>query len=439
MDVRKFLPPPPTLPVEYQFDFHLNHNPDHPAFMHPRSDGTFKTYTYSDIVPAIHHCANFFVSQICASPGKTPIIAVVGTSDALTYSVALMGILRAGMTAFPISPRFSVEITALLINTVKPSYMLPRGILDKHDRSLDQPALIIHSSGSTSLHPKTIKWSSKFYLNNAEVIDFAPIDFEGQIFGLQGLEPFHSFGLCCLSWMTRVGFTISLLNPKDDTSLIPANHSTIYENLKKVSPSVAYIWSQDSEKRNFLKTLLVMTGGRVLSKTCAQKLIDSDVQLTIGYGSTESGSITVFNSSALNKKDWQYFRPFLRETKFIRRDDGFSSMIVVSTPTRELPLCNTTYQGLPGYDPGDLFLEHATHIGHFSVVGRLSDQLMLSSGEVVNPEELAWKLNQLFFSNSGNAFFNTSWQILENELLKHPTFMNFSEEWHLEDNPNNQK
>ncbi|KAJ3806634.1 hypothetical protein EV368DRAFT_68346 [Lentinula lateritia] len=431
MDVRKFLPPPPTLPVEYQFDFHLNHNPDHPAFMHPRSDGTFKTYTYSDIVPAIHHCANYFLSQICASPGKTPIIAIVGTSDALTYSVALMGILRAGMTAFPISPRFSVEIIALLINAVKPSYMLvsstkkqiiediklclssdnrpvvleiptyeiifhgePRGILNKHDRSLDQPALIIHSSGSTSLHPKTIKWSSKFYLNNAETkalitqIDFAPIDFERQIFGLQGLEPFHSFGLCCLSWMTRVGFTISLLNPKDDASLIPANHSTIYENLKRVSPSVAYIWSQDSEKRNFLKTLLVMTGGRVLSKACAQKLIDSDVQLTIGYGSTESGSITVFNSSALNKKDWQYFRPFLRETKFIRRDDGFSSMIVVSTPTRELPLCNTTYQGLPGYDPGDLFLEHTTHIGHFSVVGRLSDQLILSSGEVVNPEEL---------------------------------------------------
>ncbi|KAJ3928039.1 MAG: hypothetical protein NXY57DRAFT_1064096 [Lentinula lateritia] len=434
MDAKCFVPPPSTLPVEFQFDFHLSHNSDHPVFIHPRSDGTIKTYTYADITPAIHRYASVLLSSISVDQGSAPIIAFITTSanlkDAFTYSLAIMGVLRAGMTAFPISPRFSPEIIAHIINDVKPTHVLVnlerkeavdqimalvnpehrpsvfpmpsyhniiRGdfyeIPNKHQRSVDEPALIIHSSGSTSRYPKTIKWTSNFYLNNAQTIEFSPIVFAGKIFGLQGLEPFHSFGLCCLSWMTRVGFVMALLDPEDTASLIPASFTTIYNSYKQILPSITYlgansleVWSQDSEKMHLLQTMLVMTGGRVLNKKCAKRLLDNDVRLTLGYGSTESGSITVFNS--LGMRDWDYFCPSIAEVNFVRREDGLFSLIVMSTSSRQLPVYNATYKGSPGYDTGDLFREHTTKPGYFSVVGRLGDQIMLSSGEMVNPEEI---------------------------------------------------
>ncbi|KAJ4493538.1 hypothetical protein C8J55DRAFT_602138 [Lentinula edodes] len=435
MYAKHFIPPPSTLAVELQFDFHLSHNSDYPVVIHPLGDGTLKTYTYSDIVPAIHRCASFFLSSISVDQGTTPIVAFSTTSDALTYSVVLLGVLRAGMTAFPISPRFSPDIIAHLISVVKPSHILvnterlplinqiialskyrpevlqmpeystifsegPYSIPETHSRPMDTTALIIHSSGSTSLYPKTIEWSSAFYLTNAQTVDLAPMHLAGQLVGLQSLEPFHSLGLCFLNWLAHAGFVMALLDPGDSASLIPAGPDIIFNNLKQTSPSVIYasaylleVWSEDPNKRDFLKSTVVITAGRVLNKSCAKKLLDSNVQLTSGYGSTESGSISIISS--LGAQDWDYFCPCLPEVKFIQRNDGLYSMTVVSTPSRKLPVCNTMYNGIPGYDMGDLFREHAVKKDYFSVVGRSGDQIMLSTGEMVDPTVIESMLCQM--------------------------------------------
>ncbi|GAW08651.1 acetyl- synthetase-like protein [Lentinula edodes] len=361
MYTKQFIPPPSTLAVELQFDFHLSHNSDYPVIIHPLGDGTLKTYTYSDIVPAIHRCASFFLSSISVDQGTRPIVAFSTTSDALTYSVVLLGVLRAGMTAFPISPRFSPDIIAHLISVVKPTLskyrpeVLPMpeystifseesySIPETHSRPMDTTALIIHSSGSTSLYPKTIEWSSDFYLTNAQTVDFAPMHLAGKLVGLQSLEPFHSLGLCFLNWLAHAGFVMALLDPGDSASLIPAGPDIIFNNLKQTSPSVIYasaylleVWSEDPNKRDFLKSTVVITAGRVLNKSCAKKLLDSNVQLTSGYGSTESGSISIISS--LGAQDWDYFCPCLPEVKFVQRNDGLYSMTVVSTPSQSM-LC----------------------------------------------------------------------------------------------------
>ncbi|KAJ4469967.1 hypothetical protein C8J55DRAFT_551543 [Lentinula edodes] len=449
-----FVPPPPTLAVELQFDFHFSHNPNYPVFLHTQSDGALKSYTYSDIVPAIHRCASSLLSSISVNYEKTPVIAFISSADALTYSMVLLGILRAGMTAFPISPRFTPDVIAHLISAVKPTHIIMNAeraattdqIMrltnseDKpivlpmptyhdifcgesnltpinHQRHMEEPAVIIHSSGSTSQFPKTITWSSLFYLNNAQTIgmivllqiltmfkshpDFVSQNINGKVIGLQSLEPFHSLGICFISWMARVGFVMALLDPEDSASLIPASSDVIYNSYQQTSPSLIYaganlleIWSEDPEKIDFLKSMsAVITAGRVLNRHCARKLLDSNVLLTIGYGSTETGSLSILDS--LCAHDWEYFCPPIPEIKFIVRDDGLLSLTVLSTERRRLPVCNTIYQGKPGYDTGDLFREHRSRKGYFAPVGRLGDQLMLSTGEMVDPDAIESKISHL--------------------------------------------
>ncbi|KAJ3820104.1 hypothetical protein F5880DRAFT_1615858 [Lentinula raphanica] len=434
-----FVPPPSTLAVEYQFDFHLSHNPNHPAFVCPEADNSMlKTYTYAVVVPAIHRCALFFQSSVPFGKDQEspPVIAFVTTSDALTYSIALLGVLRAGMTAFPISPRFSATVIAHLISAVKPSHVVvnsgraaimneimkelnlenknnlqilemptyekifveePYKSCAMHNRPMNRTALIIHSSGSTSLCPKTIAWTSDFYAVNAQTIDYATIHFTGRRVGLQCLEPFHSLGICFLNWMVHTGFVMALLNPKDSLSQVPANPDLIFKSYIQTSPSIIYATPQlleDSEKCKFLSSSsAVATAGRALNRECARRLLDSGVPLGIGYGSTESGSISIYSS--LGEKYWDYFHPLQAEVNFVPQDNGLFSMIVSSSPTRQLPVTNTESNGLIAYDPGDLFQEHPTLNGFFRVVGRSGDQIMLSTGEIVEPTVIESTICQL--------------------------------------------
>ncbi|KAJ3770019.1 hypothetical protein FB446DRAFT_790862 [Lentinula raphanica] len=420
-----FVPPPLTMAVEYQFDFHLSHNPNYPAFVCPEADNsTLRTYTYADVVPAIHRCALFFQSSVPFGKDQEspPVIAFVTTSDALTYSMALLGVLRAGMTAFPISPRFSATVIAHLISAVKPSHVVvnsegaaimneimkeldlenknnlqilgmptyerifaeePYKSCAKHNRPMNRTALIIHSSGSTSLCPKTIAWTSDFYAVNAQTIDYATIHFTGRTVGLQCLEPFHSLGICFLNWMVHTGFVMALLNPKDNLSQVPADPGLVFNSYIQTSPSIIYATPQ----------LLEATAGRALNRDCARKLLDSGVPLGIGYGSTESGSISIYGS--LGKKHWDYFYPLQAEVNFVSQDNGFFSMLVSSSPTRQLPVTNTRINGILAYDPGDLFQEHPTDKGFFRVVGRSGDQIMLSTGEIVEPTVIENTICQL--------------------------------------------
>ncbi|KAJ3710840.1 hypothetical protein C8R42DRAFT_757307 [Lentinula raphanica] len=425
-----FVPPPLTMAVEYQFDFHLSHNPNHPAFVCPEADNsTLRTYTYADVVPAIHRCALFFQSSVPFGKDQEtpPVIAFVTTSDwvkkpnvildALTYSIALLGVLRAGMTAFPISPRFSATVIAHLISAVKPSHVVvdsegaaimneimkkldlenknnlqilgmptyerifveePYKSCAMHNRPMNRTALIIHSSGSTSLCPKTIAWTSDFYAVNAQTI-----------------------GICFLNWMVHTGFVMALLNPKDNLSRVPADPDLVFKSYIQTSPSIIYatpqlleIWSQDSEKCKFLSSSsAVATAGRALNRDCARKLLDSGVPLGIGYGSTESGSISIYGS--LGKKHWDYFHPLQAEVNFVPQDNGFFSMLVSASPTRQLPVSNTRNNGILAYDPGDLFQEHPTDKGFFRIVGRSGDQIMLSTGEIVEPTVIESTICQL--------------------------------------------
>ncbi|KAJ3993681.1 hypothetical protein F5050DRAFT_1810303 [Lentinula boryana] len=180
-----FIPPPTSLSVELQLDFHAANNATHPFIVYPMENGDLRTYTFADVVPKIHQVADFVQHQLSSHSPST--IAFIATSDSLTSFMIIMGILRAGMSAFPVSPRFSPEVLSKLMMEVRPTYVMsedkfmlmevlntiPDGerptVLDlpsramifssnqaipplpEHGRTLSSPQYVIHSSDAHSL------------------------------------------------------------------------------------------------------------------------------------------------------------------------------------------------------------------------------------------------------------------------------------------------
>ncbi|KAF9254799.1 acetyl-CoA synthetase-like protein [Marasmius fiardii PR-910] len=432
----QFTPAPPDLAVEFQYDFHLLTNPSYPVIVHPIGNQQLKHYTYSDIVPAIHRAAQSLQiatgypqetgDQSCVR--EAPIVAVIATTDSLTYLINILGILRAGMTAFPISPRFSPNIISHLIKDIMPSHILVNEearhladealqhldvvkappvlsmptyedlfapgtsqLLPKHSRGVHEPALIIHSSASTSKFPKTIPWTSSFYLRNSDIIDYSAEPLIGKVFGLQSLELFHSVGLAFLGWVARAGFVMALLNPEDLCSKSPADANTVFKGYTETQPSFIYASTHlletlatDPIKRNFMKSAIVITGGKVMSKQCGDALVADGIRISMAFGSTETGSVVLVSTP--HTKDWEYFcAPEVPEFKFILQEDGLYALTVLSTQHRQLPVCNTEYNGQPAFNTGDLFMAHKVKKNCYCVFGRRSDQIMLATGEMVNP------------------------------------------------------
>ncbi|KAF5366907.1 hypothetical protein D9757_011397 [Collybiopsis confluens] len=447
-----FVAPPPSLALEFQFDFHLLHNPTHVIAVHPLSNGTLKIYTFADVVPRIHELAYYLHTEVNASTrssnqcsNRTPIIAILATLDAFTYFMVIMGILRAGMIAFPISPRFSPSVTAYLIDTVQPSHILtdersqhltrnalhlvqgsvkPCEILapsfeqiftpkhantyfPKHSRDLHDIAYVIHSSSSSAMFPKTIHCSAHFMLKNAEVIGVGALSFCGTcISELAGeLLCLYQKGCTAHTSKARSGFAMALLNPLDPSSIIPASPKTIFEGFLSTNPSYVYaspalieIWAHSPKITLFLASIkTVITAGKRLNKAVGDALVERGVHINVAFGSTETGAISILSPD--QGMDWEYFyAPPIQEFQFGRRPDGYYSLIVLSTQNRTLPVCNTTYAETPAYDPGDIFMKHPTKEHHYCVIGRSSDQIMLMSGEMVNPapiEEIILRHQQI--------------------------------------------
>ncbi|KAJ3836127.1 hypothetical protein EV361DRAFT_211914 [Lentinula raphanica] len=424
-----FVPPPMSVPLELQLDFHSVNNSAHPFVTHPLANGDLKTYSYADIVPKIHQVAKFFQRQVTSDSRTSHVVAFIATPDALTSFMIIMGILRAGLTAFPISPRFSPEVVSRLLMEVKPAYIiaeegymplkaistishgngpilldLPNEALELsssqdtelmplHHRASDEPAYIIHSSATSGPYPKTIRCSSDFMLRNAELIDYVRDDLRGKIVGMQSAEFFHFIGLAFLNWAVRAGFVMAFLNPQDQKSKFPAHPNFIFQGYVQTRPSLIYAsprlietWATDSDKLPLLRSATINTAGKMLNKQVGDFLACNGVRINVGFGSTETGAICMMSDD--QGMDWEYFyAPPVPEFKFIERPNfnGLYGLVVQSSNRRKLSVYNTSYNEVAAYDTGDLFMKHPTKPDHYKVIGRISDQIMLSTGEVINP------------------------------------------------------
>lgn len=81
-----FTLPPIDLPLEYALDFHLEKNPDHVAITYPSGDSKdLKSYSYRDLVPAIHRAGQAVLESFTESTRATsPVVVIIIKTGAQT-------------------------------------------------------------------------------------------------------------------------------------------------------------------------------------------------------------------------------------------------------------------------------------------------------------------------------------------------------------------
>ncbi|KAG5341463.1 hypothetical protein C0989_010220 [Termitomyces sp. Mn162] len=122
-----FAPPPldGSLTIPEIYEYHLEYNGDHPLFLYDFNDEAV-TVQWKQAVHAIRRAARIIHREVQPPPcmpnktDKAPVIAILAVIGRRfqVLSVFTSGIIRAGFTAFPISPRNSdVGINNLLQKT----------------------------------------------------------------------------------------------------------------------------------------------------------------------------------------------------------------------------------------------------------------------------------------------------------------------------------
>ncbi|KAF5372437.1 hypothetical protein D9757_009922 [Collybiopsis confluens] len=407
-----------SIPDIYDWNFH--NNPDYPVFTYQNDQGRRLFASYGAVVPAAHkaafHVSNTLGLDISADRGSYPTVALLTTADTVTTYTTLIGMLHLGLLVFPISPRFSPQVIAhlleksnatavlvsddwlhglasnaidILMNSgskhrISGVFFLPQytdlyesssiiKFLPKKEMNTETPALLVHTSCSTSQYPKVIAWTVGMNFQQARGPATGTRELVGKVLGCFAIEPFHGIGLLLLFWMPSTGITMGTFRPRS-----PA-----------VVPKPDAEWSTDNTKIDFLAKMQgVLSGGKAIRKAAGDLLASRGVSLRNMYGSTESGHLSAVPSPHLDR-DWEYFTLHQQcKVEFDPIGDGSFHAIVLPSVTHDPPSLNTMFGENQAYATGDLFFPHPHKPGYWKFFGRMDARIMLSSGLVVNASHI---------------------------------------------------
>ncbi|KAH7925193.1 acetyl-CoA synthetase-like protein [Leucogyrophana mollusca] len=425
-----------TLPEIY--DWHYENNPQHPVFLYTRSTGEKCFCPYSEVVPAAHRAGRYVADaagiDLTADASTFPLVAIFAATDTVTYFTTLIGALRAGIRVLNISPRFSAEVIAHLLSTTKATRVfvgtestlngllqdalnvlkktqganvpglspmptfgdiyVSDGIFKRlpvQKQDFSAPTIIVHSSGSSGAYPKPIVWNARSQLQSCMLPQYGVHDLCGQIFAYHAMELFHASGLFFLSWLPSAGFILGTFAPATPATCPTAE--SVFSEVEKIQPSYMFAppaliskWSQDDEKVALLSKLRgLMYGGRFINKSVGDSLVSQGVKVYTLYGLTETGLVSPLLSECQGV-DWEYFSVTPHcAAKFMPTGDDTYELVVVQESYQELTLTNTEVDGKNAYATGDILVPHPTKPGLWKVLGRINDQIMLTTGDVLNP------------------------------------------------------
>ncbi|PPR05125.1 hypothetical protein CVT24_010381 [Panaeolus cyanescens] len=435
-----------TLNLTETVDFHAKHNSDLPAFVFC-NDGTdqITEISYFEFSRACHRVAHAL--QPTPAEGPKPVVAFMALSDSLLYQAITLGMMRAGLVPFPISPRNSApavvnllkksnchrmittqttlsglltDITEELKNN-DPEFALtieevPRfddifpkiGCENEDDPftpypgpatrpDLDELALYLHSSGSTGF-PKAIPQTHRILVAWAA---FPPAiqyrDYEPRIrMAAMHLPPFHTLGIYAQILFMLYGCTTIALYPPTAKrpDLLPTmpTPDNILDHIRRTKsngvitiPTLLQVWAQDDMSIKLLSELECVgySGGAVAPKL-GNFMAEKGVKLNPGYGATEFGSMTYPFKRKGDEKDWAYME--FADTcniRWVPQGDGTFECVFLTTDTHPLSIENL--EGERGYATSDLFERHPTKDYLWKIVGRVDDVIVHSSGEKTVP------------------------------------------------------
>ncbi|KAJ8073162.1 hypothetical protein PM082_020031 [Marasmius tenuissimus] len=431
-----------SLSIAEIYDWHRENNPHHPIFVYAAGthDEDVNKVTYSQFSDAYHRAGSLLAGVFDIDPNGArddyPVVAILSTADTITTYTVIVGLLRLGVVPFPISPRFSARVVAHLMKSARVSHLI---ISDDHhlrstadaavslirDSTLvkvhslpenevlygdtwfsrlpkktylpSSPGIIIHSSSSTSEFPKVVRWTVGMQIQHARI----PVppnqishNLSGAVISCHSIELFHTLGLLFLYWTPAAGLTLGVFKPSSPAVLPSAEfcfHGMRVTNSDYALTHTRFLeeWANDSDKISYLKTLkAVLFGGKVLKQSAGEILSQSGVNLSNTYGSTEGGHVSAIPVDNAGE-DWDYFQLSPQcMLRVIDQGDGTFHGIVIPTAQQESPFISGELQRNEVYVTGDLMVPHPTRRDWWKVIGRLDDQIMLSSGEVVHPVRL---------------------------------------------------
>ncbi|QRV80473.1 acetyl-CoA synthetase-like protein [Ceratobasidium sp. AG-Ba] len=432
---------PPTdgsVPLNHIVDFHLRYNPQCPwVVLAATEDRPEVAVTYEQLAHAVHRAAHIINPGASIPQGTN--VGILATADTIVYLTLILGISRAGLVPFPISPRTQLAgITHLLTKSHTP-YVIIGGspaILELRDNlvgSIDSPlntipvptltdlypqlgklgaqdfvpfpdvepaksdsiVAILHSSGSTGL-PRPIPLHQEGVMcNEVQQPSIWEYGEPGQRVALMALPSFHAMAYI-LQYLGPLftGYVPVLFAPSSPPT-IPTAELTLQTLVRSgcmslfTVPAFLETWARDEEAIKELAKLKHVTfGGGSLAQWVGDKLISYGVPVYSLYGSTEAGSMVAINPSNRAPSDWSFVE-FSDQTdaRFVEQHDAEGScvLIFVECDGHKPFLYNCEIDGKRAYDTKDLVVPHPTKKGLWKFVGRLDDQIILLNGEKVNP------------------------------------------------------
>ncbi|KAI5116179.1 hypothetical protein M0805_002877 [Coniferiporia weirii] len=435
-----------TLSFPALFDWQAEHSREHPIFIFEDAPGISRTIHWGEAVQGIHRAAQFVRRAVGRSlktgSGEKPLIAVLASSDTITFYSFVIGVMRTGWTIFPISPRNSPAAVVTLLEQTKASHLfvsvesaiqsLADASLDqirtkvaivKHrmpvfedlfpiggydhsfqfeppvDVDMDSYAIILHSSGSTAF-PKPIYITHRVMITNASFPCYGETDLCGRIFACHSVPMFHGAGMFIVVYSIASGFIVAVFKPQSP-AMIPNVKNVIEGTIAMksdyifVTPTFLESWSRDS---NYVRALAKMKGvvyaGGPLSKEAGDYFAGKGVNIFVLLASTQVMSTNTFLQKPAGM-DWEYFQISpLREAHFIDHGNNEYELVIIATEQFRPNVINTMVNGREAYETSDLLSPHPTKKGYWKVASRTDDQIMHSTGEKTNPGPLESMLCQ---------------------------------------------
>ncbi|KAK0243050.1 hypothetical protein EDD85DRAFT_314137 [Armillaria nabsnona] len=378
---------------------------------------------------------------------KPPVVAILSTSDAITYTTTIMGLQRANYVVFPISPRNSAPAVARLLHEVGVQHVLVGrdasmqdlshevlDILGSQYPSADLPqlspipvfedlflpdwractnaedlpllsvdpsttGLYLHSSGSTAC-PKPIAWNCHRLIEHALVPWFGGRDLCDVLFAVHGLSMYHSMGIFAFLCAVSSGSVLGVFEPK-----VPATSPTLdsmFVSARAMNSDIVFCapyfleaLSREPECIDWLSTRSgVIYGGGPLNKEVGDNLTSRGVSIFVLYGSTECGVVTpILPAKASDCWDYFEFTKFATPKMVANGPDSFE-FIAMKNEFSEPSVINTNVDGTDGFATSDIFIPHPTKPGYWKIIGRIDDQIVHNTGRKTNPGPLEGMLNQ---------------------------------------------
>ncbi|KAJ7853342.1 hypothetical protein B0H14DRAFT_2758642 [Mycena olivaceomarginata] len=411
---------PPPLDGSFCFP-----SPNHPLFVYADEDIP-KTITWSHAVDAFWKAAHIFhrrVEPIARRESAPIVVAILASTDQITYLSIITGIMLAGYLPFPLSTRNSDAAIAHLLESTSCAHICvsadpmmqklagaaqakmsalagdlqimpvptfqelfersgaPQNHLPRRPVQLDDPAVIMHSSGSTAF-PKTIPLTHRIFWESGLIPYHGEVDLCGEVLSL----PYAAY-----TGMAMAGFSPAVppVAPTPDRvfdGAIATNSTFLICAPTFLEVPASSGRATPARVSVMKKFITVIFGGGPLQPAVGDELVKNGVHLVrIIVGQI---SFSLFDSETVPKDGWDFF-PLSPHTDpglvpLQDRPDIFQ-VYFKKCPTHTPSILDSVIDGVPALNTKDLILRHPTNPNLWKIFGRQDDQIIHSNGEKTNP------------------------------------------------------